>query len=325
MQPVPLFRTSALRPLLSYVERTGLRPERVFGSAYPALRAPDALLPFSEGGRAFAAAANAFGSDLGLGLGQVTRIEAIGEFGALLRTAETVGEALGLAVRHGSRFNTGQRFSVAFRGDDVWVHHRLTASLVLGRQQTRDFAMSLLLGLVRLGAGAHWRPAEIHCDCPAPDHAEQLAALAERSTHFGGGSNAVVFSKRVLALRIPRGFALPAPSGGELPSRDAVTSLCQAIEALLPLGNIDAAAAAETAGLSLRSFQRRLFAVRLSFRELVQQVRHGAALRLLADPGVKVIEVAGALGYTDAANFTRAFRGWTGLSPQEFRRASLAA
>ena len=46
---------------------------------------------------------------------------------------------------------------------------------------------------------------------------------------------------------------------------------------------------------------------------------------MLADPDVKVIEIAGALGYTDAGNFTRAFRSWTGLSPQEFRRTSLAA
>jgi AraC-like DNA-binding protein len=324
MLPVPLFRTSALRPLLSYVERTGLRPERVFGNAFPALQAADRLLPLSEGGRAFEAAANECGSDLGLRLGGRTRVEAI-EFGALVRTAGTVREALDLAVRHGSQFNTGQSFSVALRGDDVWVHHRLAASLARGRVQTRDFALSILLGLLRLGAGARWRPAEIHLDGPPPAHAEQLAALAERSTHFGCSSNAVVFPKRVLALCIPRGFALPAPSGGELPSPDGATSLRQAIEALLPLGSVDAATAAEAAGSSLRSFQRRLFAARISFRDLLQRVRRDTALRMLADPDVKVIEIAGALGYTDAANFTRAFRSWTGLSPQEFRRTSLAA
>ena len=323
MQPVPLIRASALRPLLSWVERTGLRPERVFGSAFSVLRAADGLLPLSEGGRAFEAAANECGSDLGLRLGERTRVEAI-EFGALVRTGGTVREALGLAVRHGSRFNTGQRFSIALRGDDVWVQHRLAASLARGRVQTRDFALSMLLGLLRLGAGAHWRPAEIHLDGPAPAHAEQLAALAERSTHFGCGSTAVVFPKRVLALRIPRGFALPAPTG-ELPSPDGAISLRQTIEALLPLGSVDAATAAEAAGSSLRSFQRHLFAARLSFRDLLQQVRRDTALRMLADPDVKVIEIAGALGYTDAGNFTRAFRSWTGLSPQEFRRASLAA
>jgi AraC-like DNA-binding protein len=35
-----------------------------------------------------------------------------------------------------------------------------------------------------------------------------------------------------------------------------------------------------------------------------------------------VIEVADRLGYRDAANFTRAFRRWTGASPREFRRVA---
>lgn len=33
-----------------------------------------------------------------------------------------------------------------------------------------------------------------------------------------------------------------------------------------------------------------------------------------------IVEISNELGYTDSANFTRAFRRWSGLSPQAFRQ-----
>jgi AraC-like DNA-binding protein len=60
----------------------------------------------------------------------------------------------------------------------------------------------------------------------------------------------------------------------------------------------------------------------IHFSELLEACRLDAAQRLLSDPRNKVIEVADRLGYRDAANFTRAFRRWTGASPREFRRVA---
>jgi AraC-like DNA-binding protein len=36
-------------------------------------------------------------------------------------------------------------------------------------------------------------------------------------------------------------------------------------------------------------------------------------------PAVKIVDVACELGYSDPANFTRAFNRWTGESPRECR------
>jgi AraC-like DNA-binding protein len=81
--------------------------------------------------------------------------------------------------------------------------------------------------------------------------------------------------------------------------------------------------AAEVAGMSQRSFQRRLAEAGLRFGRLVEEARFEAARRMLRDPGVKIVEISAQLGYRDSANFTRAFRRWTGVAPQVFRRITV--
>ena len=71
--------------------------------------------------------------------------------------------------------------------------------------------------------------------------------------------------------------------------------------------------------MSLRSFQRQLAKDHLSYSLLLDQIRFETAVRLLQDPTLKLIEISLELGYNDPANFTRAFKRWTGMSPRQFR------
>jgi AraC-like DNA-binding protein len=136
----------------------------------------------------------------------------------------------------------------------------------------------------------------------------------------------VVFPTRLLTLPLRRPLPAEAPRAIEpLPSPDPVTSLRQAVEALVRRGRGDLRDAADAAGQGVRSFQRSLRAAGVRFSDVLEEQRFLAARRLLADGDRKVIEVAAALGYSDSANFTRAFRRWAGLSPQAFRRAVAGA
>lgn len=75
--------------------------------------------------------------------------------------------------------------------------------------------------------------------------------------------------------------------------------------------------------VSSRTLKRRLQDHGLSFQALLDEVRRRDALDLLADPTLGIEEIARRIGYGDPANFTRAFRRWTGQSPSAFRRVSL--
>lgn len=71
--------------------------------------------------------------------------------------------------------------------------------------------------------------------------------------------------------------------------------------------------------VSERTLKRRLHEEHASFQALVDEVRLERSRELLGDSRIKLSQVASRLGYADAANFTRAFKRWTGVSPSEFR------
>jgi AraC-like DNA-binding protein len=70
--------------------------------------------------------------------------------------------------------------------------------------------------------------------------------------------------------------------------------------------------------VSRRSLQRRLAEEGTSFRQLLDWVRHEAALTRLRD-GDGVTQIARATGFVEIASFCRAFRRWTGTTVAGFR------
>lgn len=70
---------------------------------------------------------------------------------------------------------------------------------------------------------------------------------------------------------------------------------------------------------SPRTLQRQLAAEGTSLRSLAEDTRRARALSLL-EAGQSIHEVAAVLGYTPSA-FHRAFRRWTGQTPEAYRRA----
>ena len=74
--------------------------------------------------------------------------------------------------------------------------------------------------------------------------------------------------------------------------------------------------------ISTRTLTRRLDAEGQTFAALVDERRCVDAQLLLSQADVRVSDVAMRLGYADSANFTRAFRKWTGQTPSAFRQAT---
>lgn len=72
--------------------------------------------------------------------------------------------------------------------------------------------------------------------------------------------------------------------------------------------------------MSERTLHRQLAAESQSFRSLDELVRRQLAEQLLRDSSLGLESVALQLGYSEAAGFSRAFKRWRGVSPDQWRR-----
>ena len=79
------------------------------------------------------------------------------------------------------------------------------------------------------------------------------------------------------------------------------------------------AAIAKLLEVSDRSLRRQLREQGISFRGLLDELRMQIALKYLRTTRFANEDIALALGFSDAANFRRAFRRWTNKSPSEIR------
>jgi AraC-like DNA-binding protein len=102
---------------------------------------------------------------------------------------------------------------------------------------------------------------------------------------------------------------------------EGIQAAVERLTAVLLLdGYPDIRLAAEAAGLSVRTLQRRLVDTGLTYSQLISESRMRLAVEWLTDSDMSIAEIAGSLGYTDAANFARAFRRRKGMSPRSFRQ-----
>lgn len=94
------------------------------------------------------------------------------------------------------------------------------------------------------------------------------------------------------------------------------------IRGSLPSGACSVERCANKLGMPLRTLQAGLGDERVCFSDILEAQRVELAKRYLQQPERSLDEVAALLGYADQSSFGRAFRRWTGSTPQHYRQSS---
>jgi AraC-like DNA-binding protein len=92
----------------------------------------------------------------------------------------------------------------------------------------------------------------------------------------------------------------------------------------LPGGHFGETEIARSLNVSLRSLQRKLSEQGMTFKQLVETTRRDLALQYVRDTKHSFNEIAFLLGFTEPANFSRAFKRWHDKTPSQFRQEALS-
>ena len=106
-----------------------------------------------------------------------------------------------------------------------------------------------------------------------------------------------------------------------LGSADMTQQVERAVLELMPAGEATETRVASLFNMSGRSLQRRLSAEETNFSHILQYTREKMATHYLRGNQLSLSEIAYLLGFSEQANFSRAFKRWHQCSPGEYRRS----
>lgn len=163
---------------------------------------------------------------------------------------------------------------------------------------------------------------------PAPEHQDVYSVLFSCPMVFEAASAMICFDARYLELPLRRDEAalqrmlkraLPLTVLQYRRDRLLVQRVRQALIAQ-PADTHSADHLAALLAMSSRTLHRQLKEEGASLQALKDEVRRLRAQELLLRTERPIKQLAQATGFKNEKSFIRAFRGWTGLSPTEFRR-----
>ena len=146
---------------------------------------------------------------------------------------------------------------------------------------------------------------------------------------FESDMNALCVDESFLNMKLPRtnpylSDVLSARAEALLKDLDSSKSTSSRVESLLiPVLHTGKASMEMVAGelaLSRQTLFRRLKAEGVTFKQVLDELRHKMALQYLNGKHVSVNETAYLVGFSEPAAFSRAFKRWTGSSPRTVRR-----
>lgn len=271
-------------------------------------------------------------ASIGLRIGIQTASTTLGAYGHAIRSAPSMFLALRSLSHFAVVFAQGLQVDVHIDAQQVVLSYQITdpGLVVLPRRQDTEFSIGLFLSLLREVTGnPQLRPERVDFEHAAPaDLAFHLELLA-CPLHFQQPDNRLYFPLTLLDMPIrtadPRLFQALEPfleqqRLGRAAASDFLNQLSYHIASSLGSGGASLEMVAKSMGLSQRTLQRRLGEHQLEFRLLVEEVRRSLAEAYVARAEYSLTEVALLLGYAETSSFSRAFRRWTELSPQQYRQ-----
>lgn len=244
----------------------------------------------------------------------------------------TLGEAFHRLARYSQLINDASEFTIGSAGTSYLVTGTIRDPGFELSPVTIQATMVAITRMCRMLMGESFSAIEVHFPFAPTAATIALETNLRAPLRFGCEKAGMLIDRQDMERPLPTANPELSRNSEEIAmkylSRLNQKQLSQQVRRhiveALPSGQIREEEIASRLNLSTRTLQRRLLDEGVNFGDLLQSVRRELAENYITDTQLSVSEIAYLLGFSDQANFTRAFKRWFGVAPTDWRRNRLA-
>ncbi|OZG75346.1 AraC family transcriptional regulator [Hahella sp. CCB-MM4] len=266
------------------------------------------------------------GQTLGLEVGRRLNINTHGPLGYAAMASATYADALGVLLKYYKVQAPRVRFDI--RDRDGWIEIQIDPSYSIDSQPwlTTEFLVTSIYCSTEFLLSGHLTGIEVWFSYPPPPHEAQYSQIFRVPVKFRQPFSGMLISSEVARYPLPSAdpamaqlFAKRCESMQQMLAQD---NLPDRIRQILFVSCPDIPTLSELAErlhVSVSTLHRKLSDNGRSYKDLVAEVKQQLARQHLEAGELTIDEIAHVLGFSDASNFRRAFVGWTGMTPSQYR------
>lgn len=259
--------------------------------------------------------------------GQSIHISIYGLYGYVLLCAGSLRKGIESAIRYHELVMPTTTMKLAVFGDAAYF----TLEDCLGIEDLSRFNLELQVSLVYSllldTIGSEFRLNAIHFAFPETEYWQQTEDIFGCPVFYSQAKTCIEFPAQLLDRPMPQQNPIAeelvrARCDELIDEHRMQEGFLPKLYALLKQQIRHLPTSEQTArefAMTSRTLRRKLTAYGTSFQQVTDQVRKEQALVLLMDTELSVDVIAERTGFSDAANFRRAFKRWTNQTPSGFR------
>ena len=243
-----------------------------------------------------------------------------------LMSCRSMAEVLQATVTHWRYVTDAFPARAVRHGGAVHLQLDVPASPSLGVRVGVEYLLALIVRASLELTGGAWRPRAIVLGHRPPVSLSAWEVVCGVPVHIGGTPGLVIAEDSLaqpVQSRISPGAGQFFREMLEWYTPQPPPTLAERVAAALARDLATAAPTVEQIaaelGTSARSLHRQLAAEGTSYQRVLDELRRQQAIRAVGD-GEPFKAIAAAVGFADPRAFRRAFKRWTGATPQQFRQ-----
>lgn len=267
--------------------------------------------------------------NIGLHMGEVFNPSAIGILGYVLFNCENLQQVLEKLSRYMSLFSQGVEMHFVIEGTRViWncdISQHYKNYLLEESRQPMESTLAAMISAIKILTGRHLQFDSVWFQHPMPTDISEHQRIFQAPILFSQSTNRLIFDFKCLEWKILSANAtllsafehhadlmLSQFSSGY--ANQVVRAITQGLKAEVP----SLEAIAQSLHMSVRNLQRELHSENTSYQKLLDRTRKELAIRYLKENN-SIDNIAFLLGFAEPSAFHRAFKRWTGKTPQFYR------